>query len=116
MGDGDKIIDELAARQNNYLIVRPASRLHSGYEAVNVWNSDVKRSGEKEAVTWWERDHITHSSHFDYVLEVHDAESNNGGPELYDWTCPECGEGHQSADDTPPKECVECHAWLARDE
>jgi len=73
MGDGDAIIDALAARENRYILVRPAGGLRSGHEAINVWNGDVMRRGDKDELVEWARDYLVHSNSFDRVLEVHGA-------------------------------------------
>lgn len=82
MGDGDAIVDALAAKENRYILVRPAGGLSTGYEAVNVWNGDVlKRADDKEGVVDFARGYAVESTSFDYVLEVHEVGRVFGGEE-----------------------------------
>lgn len=78
MPDRDNIIDALAADENRYIAVRPAGGLRGGYEAVNVWNGDIMRRGEKSELTEWARDKAAWSSSFDYVVEVHAPKKDKG--------------------------------------
>lgn len=73
MPDRDALIDELAGNENRYLLVRPGGGLYGSHEAVNVWNGDTLRRGEKDELIEWARDYIVHSTSFDYVLVVHGA-------------------------------------------
>lgn len=77
MPDRDALVTELAGNENRYLLVRPATGLHRGYEAVNVWNGDIKKRGEKDELVEWARNYAAHSSSFDYVLDVHEPKEDD---------------------------------------